>query len=86
MVCGKSISRSIRNFEKRAESLNLGQGKIAYEENDQTTRTCFLAQYVGLSLYDIYFQKKYYIFDEEIQFVKVDGYALFGNPYHPDGT
>ena len=56
------------------------------KKNYQRTRTRFLDKYGGLSLYDIYFQKRYYIFDEEIQFVKVDGYALFGNPYHPDGT
>ena len=29
---------------------------------------------------------RYYIDDEYIHFVKGDGYALIGNPDHPDGT
>ena len=56
------------------------------KKNDQRTRTCFLAKYLGLSLYDIYFENIYSINDEDINFVKVDGYALIGNPYHPDVT
>ena len=56
------------------------------KKNDQRTRTCFLEKYGGIPLYDIYFQKRYYIDDKGIHFVKGDGYALIGNPYHPDGT
>ena len=52
----------------------------------QSTRTSFLAKYGGLSLYYIYFKKRYYIDDEDINFVKRYGYALFGHPDHPDGT
>ena len=52
---------------------------------DQRTRTRFLAKYGGLSLYDIDMEKWYSIDDEDIQFVKGDGYALIGNPDHPYG-
>ena len=31
-------------------------------------------------------EKRYSINDKEINFVKGDGYALIGNPYHPDGS
>ena len=53
---------------------------------DQRSCTRFLAKYGGLSLYDIYMEKRYSIDDNEIHFVKGDGYALIGNPYHPDGS
>ena len=56
------------------------------KKNDQRTCTRFLAKYGGLSLYDIDFGKRYSIDDEYINFVKGYGYALIGNPYHPDGT
>ena len=39
-----------------------------------------------LSLYDIYFDKRYSIDDEDIHFVKGYGYALICNPYHPYET
>ena len=45
-----------------------------------------MAKYGGLSLYDIDFEKIYSIDDKGIHFVKVDGYDLIGNPYHPDET
>ena len=60
--------------------------KLSMKKNYQRTCTCFLAKYGGLSLYYIYFGKRYSIDDEDINFVKWDGYALFGNPYHQDGT
>ena len=53
---------------------------------DQRSRTRFLAKYGGLSLYDIDTDKRYSIDDKEIHFVKEDGYALIGNPDHPDGS
>ena len=53
---------------------------------DQISRTRFLAKYGGLSPYDIDMEKRYSIDDKEIRFVKGYGYALIGNPYHPDGT
>ena len=56
------------------------------KKNDQRNRTRFLDNYVGLSIYDIDFGKRYYIDDEDIQFVKGYGYALIGNPDNPDGT
>ena len=31
-------------------------------------------------------EKRYSIDDKEIHFVKEDGYALIGNPDHPDGS
>ena len=52
----------------------------------QISRTHLLTKYGVLSLYDIDMQKRYYIDDKEIHFVKGDGYALIGNPYHPDGN
>ena len=54
--------------------------------NDQITCTRFLGKYVGFSIYDINFEKRYSIDDEDIHFLKLDGYALIGNPDHPDGT
>ena len=56
------------------------------KKNYQRNRTCFLDKYVGLSIYDIDFGKRYSIDDEYIHFVKEYGYALIGNPDHPDGT
>ena len=43
-------------------------------------------KYGGLYLYDIDTEKRYSIDDEEFRFVKLDQYALIGNPDHPDGT
>ena len=45
-----------------------------------------MEKYGGLSLYDIDTEKRYSIDDKEIHFVNGDGYALIGNPDHPDGT
>ena len=56
------------------------------KKNYQRTRTTFLGKYVGLSLYDIDFGKRYSIDDEEINFVNGYGYALIGNPDNPYGT
>ena len=38
------------------------------------------------SLYNIYFDSRYSIGDEDIQFAKVDGYYLIDNPYNSYGT
>ena len=56
------------------------------KKNDQRTCTCFLAKYVGLSLYDIHFEKIYSIDDKGIHFVKGDKYTLIVNPDHPYGN
>ena len=56
------------------------------KKNDRRTRTCFLEKYVGLYLYGIDSGKRYSIDDKGINFVKGYGYALIGNPDHPDGT
>ena len=53
---------------------------------DQRSCTCFLVKYVGIFLYDIDMEKRYSVDDKEINFLKGDGYALIGNPYHPDGN
>ena len=45
-----------------------------------------MEKYGGLSFYDIDMEKIYFIDDKETNFVKVDKYALIGNPYHSDGT
>ena len=55
------------------------------KKDDQRYLTCFLAKYGGLYLYDIDTEKRYYIDDKEINFVKGDGYALIGNPDFSDG-
>ena len=52
----------------------------------QRSRTRLLSNYGRLPLYDIDMDKRYSIDDKEIHFVKGDGYALIGNPDHPDGT
>ena len=56
------------------------------KKDDQRSRTHFLANYGGLSLCDIDTDKRYYIDDKELHFVKGDGYALIGNPDFPDGS
>ena len=56
------------------------------KKDDQRSRTCFLAKYGGLSLYDINAEKRYSIDDKEINFVKGYGYALIGNPDFPDSS
>ena len=56
------------------------------KNNDQISRTRFLAKYGGLSLYNIDMEKRYSIDDKEIHFLKGDGYALIGNPDYPDGS
>ena len=56
------------------------------EKYDQISRTCFLDKYGGLSIYDIDTEKRYFIYDKEIHFVKGYGYTLIGNPDHPAGT
>ena len=56
------------------------------KKDDHRYRTCFLSKYGGLSLYDIDMEKRYSIDDKDIHFVKGDGYALIGNPDHPDGS
>ena len=45
-----------------------------------------MAKYGGLSLYDIDTEKRYSVDDKDINFIKVYGYALIGNPDHPDGS
>ena len=60
--------------------------KLSTEKDDQRSCTHFLAKYGGLSLYDIDMEKRYSIYDREINFLKGDGYALIGNPDHPDGS
>ena len=47
---------------------------------DQRSCTRFLAKFGGLSLYDIDTEKRYSIYDKEINFVKGYGYDLIGNP------
>ena len=60
--------------------------KLSMKKYDQRYRTRFLEKYGGLSLYDIDMEKRYSIDDKDIYFVKGDGYALIGNPDHPDGS
>ena len=56
------------------------------KKDDQVSRTHFLSEYGGLSLYDIDMEKRYSIDDKEIHFLKGNGYALIGNRDHPDGS
>ena len=55
-------------------------------KDDHRYSTRLLSKYGGLSLYDIDTEKRYSIDDKDIYFVKGDGYALIGNPDHPDGS
>ena len=61
-------------------------GKLSMKTDDKISRTCFLAKYGGLSLYDIDTEKRYSIDEKEMNFVKGEGYALIGNPDFPDGS
>ena len=56
------------------------------KKDDQRSRTRFLAKYGGIYLYDIDIEKRYSIYDKEINFLKGDGCALIGNPDHLDGS
>ena len=55
-------------------------------KTDQIYRTHFLGKYVGLSPYDIYLKNRCIIDNEDINFIKGDGYDLIGNPDCQDGT
>ena len=46
----------------------------------------YFSKYEWLSLYYIVFEKRYSIYDGEINFLKGYGYDLIGNPDHPDGN
>ena len=61
-------------------------GKYLMKTHDQRTRTIFLEIYRGLSLYDIYFQRRYSIDDEYTKVLKGYGYDIIGNPDNPYGT
>ena len=54
------------------------------KKDDQRSRTSFLAKFGVLYLYYIDMENRYPIDDKEIHFLKGDGYALIGNPNHPD--
>ena len=56
------------------------------KKDDQRYRTRFLANYGGLSLYNIDTEKRYSIDEKKMNFVKGEGYALIGNPEFPDGS
>ena len=45
-----------------------------------------MAKYGGLSIYGIDMKKRYSIDDKGTIFLKGYGYALIGNPDHPDGS
>ena len=60
--------------------------KFLMKKDYQRNCTFFLDKYGRLSLYDIGFEKRYSIDDEDIHFVNGYGYYLIGNPEHPDGT
>ena len=83
---GKSISRPTRNCYESVGILYWGFEKYPMKINYQRTCTRFLEKYCGLSLYDINYEKKYFIDDEYINFWKGDVYALIGNPDNPDVT
>ena len=55
-------------------------------KHDQRYRTRFWGKYYGLSIYDIYIEKRYTIYDEDVQFVNKFGYYLIGNPDNPYGA
>ena len=52
----------------------------------QRTRTRFLKNYGGLSIYDTDSEKRYSIDNEDIHFLKGYGYDLIGNPENTYGT
>ena len=60
--------------------------RFSMKKYDPISRTCFLAKYGELSIYDAVMEKIYSIDDKEIHFVKGYGYALIVTPDHTDGT
>ena len=73
------VKRELRAYIECSE-------KFSTKKDDQISLTIFLAKYGGLSLYDIDTEKGFPIDHKEIYFLKGDGYALIGNPDHPDGS
>ena len=57
-----------------------GWEKSVMKKYDQRYRTWLLEKYGGLSLYNIYIERRYTIYYEDIKFLKKYGYALIGNP------
>ena len=86
MGCGESFSERSDPVKRKLRAYIEDWEKLLMKKDDQRSWTCFLAKYGGIYLYDIDMEKRYYIDDKEIHFVKGDGYALIGNPDHPDGT
>ena len=82
----KSFSDQPEPVTGELRSYIVDWGKSLMKKNYQITRTRFLEKYGGIFLYDIDFEKIYYIDDEEIHFIKGYVYALIGNPYNPYGT
>ena len=68
--CGKILSDQSEPVKRYLRAYIEDWEKLSTKKNDQRTRTSFLAKYVGLSLYDIGFGKRYYIDYEDIHFVK----------------
>ena len=75
----ESVTRELRAYIE-------DWGELSMKKNDKRTCTQLLAKYGGLYLYDIDFDRICSIDDEDIHFVKGDGYALIGNPDQPYGT
>ena len=61
-------------------------GKSLVKEHDQIFCTSFLEKYCCLSINDIDVERRYYLGDEDIKFIKKYGQDLFDNPDNPDGT
>ena len=73
------VKRELRAYIEYRERLSMNK-------YDWRSCTHLLANYGGLSIYDIDTEQRYFVDDKEIHFVKGDGYALIGNPFHPYGT
>ena len=82
----KSFSDQSEHVTRELRSYIEGCGKLLMNKNYRRNGTCFLAKYGGLSLYDIYFEKRYSIDDEDVYFLKGGGYSFIGNPDHPYGN
>ena len=83
---GKLFSDQSEPVKRDMRSYIEDWGELSMKKNYQVNCTRFLDKYGRLSLYNIDFRKRYSIDYEDLQFVKGDGYALIGNPYHLDGN
>ena len=83
---GKLFSDETEPVTRVLRYYNKYRGEIHMKTFYQIFCTRFLGKYVGIYIYNNDMKKIYIIDYEYTHFVKKYGYALIGNPEHPDGN